>query len=94
MAQWVERPTKKPGAILTRVRVPGAARDLSPRVSIPCRLSYVVGTALCAISAISILRTLKTPKHWQPLFGHTKILHTMIGMGNSAFAAAVPYPAR
>ena len=27
-SQWVQRPTDKPGAILTRVRVPGAARDL------------------------------------------------------------------
>ena len=27
IAQWVERPTEKPGAVLTRVRVPGAARD-------------------------------------------------------------------
>ena len=25
IVQWVERPTEKPGAILTRVRVPGAA---------------------------------------------------------------------
>ena len=59
MVQWVERPTRKPGAILTRVRVPGAARDLSPRVSIPCRLSYGVGTALCAISAINICAYIK-----------------------------------
>ena len=33
IAQLVERPTEKPGAKLTRVRVPGAARDFSPRVS-------------------------------------------------------------
>ena len=33
IAQLVERPTEKPGAILTLVRVPGAARDFSPRVS-------------------------------------------------------------
>ena len=32
IAQLVERPTEKSGAILTRVRVPGAARDFSPRV--------------------------------------------------------------
>ena len=31
-ALLVERPTEKPGAILTRVRVPGAARDFPPRV--------------------------------------------------------------
>ena len=29
MAQLAERPTEKPGAILTRVRVPGATRELS-----------------------------------------------------------------
>ena len=26
-----------------------------------------------------------------PLFGHTKILHTLIGMSSTALAAAVPY---
>ena len=30
MAQLVERPTEKPGATLTRVRVPGAARVFLP----------------------------------------------------------------
>ena len=44
-AQLVERPTEKPGTKLTRVRVPGAARDCSPRVSFQCRLSYGVCTA-------------------------------------------------
>ena len=33
IAQLVDRPTEKTGAILTRVRVPGAARDFSPRVN-------------------------------------------------------------
>ena len=28
-----------------------------------------------------------------PLFGHTKILHTLIEMGSTALAAAVPYGA-
>ena len=44
IAQLVERPTEKSGAILTRVRVPGAARDFSPRVSFQCRLFYGVRT--------------------------------------------------
>ena len=39
------RPTEKPGVLLTRVRVPGAARDFSPRVNFQCRLSYGVRTA-------------------------------------------------
>ena len=38
IAQWVECPSEKPGVILTRVRVPGAARDFSPRVIFQCRL--------------------------------------------------------
>ena len=29
-----------------------------------------------------------------PLFGHTKILQTLIGMGSAALAAAVPYPGK
>ena len=37
-----ERLTEKSGAILTRVRVPGAARDLSSRVSFQCRLQALV----------------------------------------------------
>ena len=41
VAQLVERPTEKPGAILTRGRVPSAAKDFSPRVNFLCRLCYV-----------------------------------------------------
>ena len=40
----VERPTEKPGAILTRVRVPCVARDVSTRVSSQCRFFYRVRT--------------------------------------------------
>ena len=40
IVQMVERPTEKPSAILTRVRVPGAARDFSPGVYFQCRLPY------------------------------------------------------
>ena len=38
IAQLVEGPTEKPAAILTRVRVPGTARNFSPRVSFQCTL--------------------------------------------------------
>ena len=38
MAQLVERPTEKPGVILTRVRVLCAARDSAPRVDFQCTL--------------------------------------------------------
>ena len=34
IAQLVARPTEKPGAILTRVRVPGVVRDFSPAVTV------------------------------------------------------------
>ena len=44
ITQLVQRPTEKPGAILTQVRVPSAAGDFSPRVSFQCRLSYGVWT--------------------------------------------------
>ena len=29
-----------------------------------------------------------------PVSGHTKVLHTLIGMGSAALAAAVPYPGK
>ena len=45
VAQMVERQTEKPGVILTRVRVPCAARNFSPRVYFQCRLSDGVRTA-------------------------------------------------
>ena len=35
----------KPGAVLTWVRVPGTARNFSPRVIFQCRLSYGARTA-------------------------------------------------
>ena len=45
--------------------------------------------SLCAVSCIKMSRTLKIP-----LLGHLNILHTLIGMGSAALAAAVPYPAK
>ena len=46
IAQLVERQTEKPGAILTRVQVPGVViRHFSSRVNIQCRLSHGVRTA-------------------------------------------------
>ena len=88
-AQLLERPTKKPGAIRTRVRVPTAARDVSPRVNFRCRLSYAVRVQS---HASTFARTLKITA--TPLSGHTEILHTLIGMGSAALAAAVPYQVR
>ena len=62
-AQLVERPTEKPGAILTRVRGPGPARDFSPRVSFQCRLSYGVRTAPVCINIVSTLKVPNTGSH-------------------------------
>ena len=59
VAQMVERPAENPGTILTRVRVPGAARDFSPRVSFQCRLSYGVRTAPVCNRMLQHPRTLK-----------------------------------
>ena len=92
----VERPTEKPGAILTRVRVPDAARDFSPRVSFQCRLTYGVRAApgcnrmhhcLCARQKSQTLAAV-------PLLGQTKILYALIGMSSAALAAAVHYPGK
>ena len=94
IVQLVERPIEKPGAVLTRVRVPGAARDFSSRVNFQCRLSYGVITSPSSPASLSV-RTLKIPTLAAiALFGHTKILHTLIGMGSAALAAAVPYPGK
>ena len=48
----VKRPTEKPGAILTRVRVPGAARDFSPRVDSQCKLQTLVYDILPSTTAV------------------------------------------
>ena len=50
----------------------------------------------CAIACINICADVKNPKHWQPYhcLDIRKIVHTLIGMGSAALAAAVPYPGR
>ena len=49
------------GTPLTQVRLPGAARDCSPRVNSQCRLSYGVRTPPCAIASIYICAHVKDP---------------------------------
>ena len=46
--------------------------------------------------ASTSVRTFKIPNTGShiPLFGHTKTLHTPIGVGSAALAAAVPYPGK
>ena len=68
IAQLVERSTEKPDAILTRVRVPGAATDLSPRVNFPGNVDSgtVSAHSLCAVACINICAQVKSPPNWQP----------------------------
>ena len=88
--------------MLERVRVPGgAARDFPPcsAANFRCRLwSYSVrATHVCNIACINICGHVKNPKLWQPyhcIDTLTKILHTLIGLGSAAPAAAVPYPGK
>ena len=59
--QLVERPTETPGAILTRVRVPLEARDVSPsrlpvQTDLRCPYNHCVKS-----HATTSVRTLKTP---------------------------------
>ena len=83
IAQLVERLTENPGA---GVRVPGAARDFSPRVNFR--------TALCVQSHTSTsVCKLKIPNIGAiPLLAHTKILHTLTGISIVALAGTVHYP--
>ena len=77
-AQLAQRPTEKPGAILTRVRVPGGARDLSPsHLSIQTLLRYSHSPRVQSHASTSV-STLKTPSTGShiPLFGHHNTAHT------------------
>ena len=75
-----------------RVRVLGAARDFSPRVSFQCGLSDSVRTAPSVQSRHQHQRTRQKSQTLAAtsLPGHTKILHTMTGTGSAARATAVP----
>ena len=46
---------------------------------------------LCAFACISICACINNPQLWQH-FGHAEILHTLVGMGSDALAAAVASP--
>ena len=78
IAQFVERPTEKPGAIRTRVRIPGAAKNFSPRANFQCRLLQCPYCRRVQSHASTIARTLKIT-----YFGHRRILHTLKGMGTA-----------
>ena len=78
--------------MLTWVRIPDAAMDFSSRANFQCRLSYGVSAApVYVIVSINICAQVKNSKTLVGilLFGHTKILHTLVGMGSAALADAV-----
>ena len=72
MVQLVERPTEKPGAILTRIRIPDSARFLcccccflpeSTQLQTPLKVSAQLP---CAIACINICAHVTNPEHWLP----------------------------
>ena len=77
MAQLVERPTEKPKAILTRVRVRGGARDFFfffffsplPESTFSADSLTVSVQPPCEIACIDMCPRVKTPKDWQPYRG-------------------------
>ena len=71
-------PTEKPGIILTRVRVPDAARDFSPRVNFQCiflRCLYIPRVQLHAPTAVRTLKTPSTRSHTN-IWTHENTVHT------------------
>ena len=91
IAQLIERPTEKQGTTLTRVRAPGpAAKKIFQCGLVRCPHSPRVRSD----SSTSVRRLKIQNQSHIPLFGHTKIVRTMIGMGGTALVAAVPYPVR
>ena len=80
IAQLVKRMTEKPGAILTRVRVPGAARDFFSQSQLPVQtLPLNIVQLSCAIACINNCTHVKHPNCWQPYhcLDTRKILHPL-----------------
>jgi len=89
ITQLVERGTEKPGAILTRVRFPVAARDFLSNFSAVCvaisyspRVQSHVSRYVCKIL---------NSKHWHPhhCLDTRKVLDIVVGMGSAVLAAAL-----
>ena len=66
IAQLVQRPTEKTGPVLTRVRVPGAAKVFVPESTFRFQCLTLSVQPPCAIAGINICVHVKNPKHWQP----------------------------
>ena len=86
---------KSLGTILSRVRVPGGAKDF-PLSQLPVQtLLRCPYSPRVQSHASKSGRTLKIPDTGShTLFAHTEILHTLIGMGSAALAAAAPFPGK
>ena len=89
------RDTENPGAvILTRVPSSRWGKGFFFHLSVQTLLSRCPPfSPLCAIACINFGALVKSQTlAATPLFGHTKILHTLTGMVSAALAAAAPYP--
>ena len=86
----VERVTQKIGAILTRVRVPGAAKDFSPRVNFQSKLTVPVypHVKLYASESVHMLKIPNTGCH-TIVWTHENTAQAVTEMGSVALAAAV-----
>ena len=92
IAQLVECLTEKPGAILMWVWVPSTTRYFNPShlpLQTLWRCPYRPHVQSHASTAVCTLKI----QTWAavPLFRHRQILHTLIGMGRAALAAAMLY---
>ena len=88
VAWWVQHQTVTP---LTLVRLPGTARDFSPRLNFQCRLSYSVSTPPCAIACIYIcVHVSCSPCQSSMVYGNTKTPN-MYGRLESATLSQLPF---
>ncbi len=97
MSQVLQRRTEKPGAIVTWVRIPSAARDFSPYSQLSMqtlwRCPYSPRVRARASTSVRTLKIPNTGNHIA-LFGDRKTLHTLIGMGSAALGTAMLYPGK
>ena len=94
IAQFVEYPTEKPGAIQT-----GSSPRCGEGLVLPESTSSADSLTVsvqppCEIACINICVHVKNPKHWQPhhCLEYRKIIHTLIRIGSAALASTEPYP--
>ena len=81
--QLAEHWTEKSDAILTEVSLPHVAKDISPSVNFKCIYIYICLWYLYSPHVQSHALTYGSNR----LFGHTKILHTLVGMESDVLVA-------